>query len=303
MIVRASAAAMACLVMTGACSLTVPLDDLQGGDAQAFASSGVGATGAGTQASTSSAGAGAAGGSPSSTSTSTGAGGGSSNQYAASVMADGPIAYYRLGDAAPPIAVDASGHGHDATYMRGVALGAQGALVGDTDTAAHFDGSNDNIDAGDGVFDFAGTAAFTLEAWVLPDTVDVEYQAIFSKEDDGPAGRQGYFLSLNYATLRFIRNANGAWDLSAGGALAAGVFSHVAVTFDGFTMLLYLNGLEVAGGSADKAMIDNGQPLFIGERTLYGGIDSLLGTIDEVALYDKALPATKLNEHIAAAVR
>ena len=61
--------------------------------------------------------------------------------YAQAVLADDPVAYWRFDETSGVNARDFSGHGHDATYIGGVHLGAGGAIAGDSDTAATFDGA------------------------------------------------------------------------------------------------------------------------------------------------------------------
>ena len=60
--------------------------------------------------------------------------------YPAVVLSDGPLAYWRLGEASGATAIDATGHGLNGRYSI-VALGTGGAIAGDLDTAASFDGS------------------------------------------------------------------------------------------------------------------------------------------------------------------
>src|SRR5215831_14920886 len=63
--------------------------------------------------------------------------------YSSAVLADHPVAYYRLGETSGTTAVDSSGNGSNGTYVGGVALGQPGALLpGDTDPAAGFNGSS-----------------------------------------------------------------------------------------------------------------------------------------------------------------
>src|SRR6185369_12380878 len=57
--------------------------------------------------------------------------------YAAAVLADAPRAYWRLGETAGTIALDAAG-ADPGTYTGGVTLRQPGALPADVDTAAAF---------------------------------------------------------------------------------------------------------------------------------------------------------------------
>src|SRR4051812_34825637 len=55
--------------------------------------------------------------------------------YAAAVLADGPIAYLRLGDPMGGTAADATGHGNSGTLGTGHTFGVPGALANDPNTA------------------------------------------------------------------------------------------------------------------------------------------------------------------------
>jgi hypothetical protein len=64
--------------------------------------------------------------------------------YVDVVDALNPLGYWRMGESAGTTVTDYSGS-YNGTYSGGVTLGATGALSGDSDTAASFDGSNDMI--------------------------------------------------------------------------------------------------------------------------------------------------------------
>src|SRR5712664_2937528 len=63
-----------------------------------------------------------------------------SDQYSSVVLAKGPVGYWRLGEAAGPTALDASGNCYDGTYLGNPAFGQTGAIVNDPDTAVAFNG-------------------------------------------------------------------------------------------------------------------------------------------------------------------
>jgi hypothetical protein len=67
---------------------------------------------------------------------------------------------------------------------------------------------------------------------------------------------------------------------------------HVAMTFDGLTLTLYKDGAEV-GNAPVPSFVPNAQdPLQIG--------NGFKGAIQEVAVYDKALPAADISDHFIA---
>jgi hypothetical protein len=92
--------------------------------------------------------------------------------YRAAVLAKNPVAYWRLGEAAGPTAVDETGNGHDGTYFGNPTLGQPGAIHGDSNTAVQFNGTN-YVEIPDSA-DFSqptSTNGLTVEAWMRPDTL------------------------------------------------------------------------------------------------------------------------------------
>lgn len=78
-----------------------------------------------------------------------------------------PTAFWRLGDALNSTTASEQGGKYPGTCTGGVTFAAAGAINGDTDTAATFDGSNDIMVAG-GLGDFGSKChrGFTVECWV-----------------------------------------------------------------------------------------------------------------------------------------
>jgi hypothetical protein len=215
-------------------------------------------------------------------------------------MADGPVGYWRLGESSGMVAADSAGTNVGA-YTGGVILGAVGALSGDADTAARFDGVDDRVNMADpasGALDFGGDD-FTVEAWVRT-TVNGE-RAVVSKrpstgaywqftvtDDPGHAGE----IRTNVSTASVLeaygpalRVDNGAWH-------------HVVLVVDrdaGVT--IYVDGVGRFTSGATAGAIDNTGPFLIGKSTGYG---YLAGDIDEVAVYRTALSAARIQAHYTA---
>jgi acid phosphatase type 7 len=227
-----------------------------------------------------------------------------SSGYAASVLADGPTGYWRLGETAGTVAADASTNASNGTYQNGVTLGIEGALAGDPDRAARFDGSNDRVLVGDpasGVLD-VGSADFTLEAWIATTSAT---GTIAGKKDSGNGGSWWYVtisgdaghVGQLKATIKDGKATRTAYSL---GRVDDGAWHHVAVRVDrDVGVSFFVDG--VASGSTSVATpgsLSNAAAFAIGS---VGGAPTFRGDIDEVALYRSLLAQDRIQAHIAEA--
>lgn len=233
-------------------------------------------------------------------------------QYADVVRADQPLAYWRLGE--PPgstVAADSSGYGRSGTYS-GPTLGVTGAPNARPDTAASFDGLNDEVSMGD-MLDFSGSAAFSLEAWVSQPAA----RTIISKYWIGSGGggfsaplscgipetTGGYSLYVAESVVYFLRQRrhdDGCGTVTtetqrtSASLPGGGQWHHVVATYDGVTVRLYVDGsLRSALSSPNASLPDTTQRLTVGNG--YGSF--FQGPIDEVAVYGYALGADKVLRH------
>src|SRR5262245_48230905 len=99
---------------------------------------------------------------------------GTNTDYAKVVLARRPVAYWRLGEAAGPQALDSSGNGHQGVYRGTPTLGERGAIEGDTNTAIRLVGSRSYVEILDHR-DFSQPTSgkgLTVEAWIRPDVLE-----------------------------------------------------------------------------------------------------------------------------------
>jgi hypothetical protein len=220
-----------------------------------------------------------------------------SSTYFNEVLVDGPVGYFRLGEVDGPMAINQVPGGPDGTYFGVVQLGLAGALRGDGDTAIGLDRATTGyVDVGDN-YDFPDLAPFSLEAWVKPPSpVDADYHEIVSKWHD-PPGRAGIELFYIGNEVRFAREVDDSTlDTLAAGALPGGVYTHVVATYDGSMMRLYFNGSPVGSKASVLPLADNPISFQIG----IGGSAGFTGTLDEVAVYNRALPQERVMAHYLA---
>jgi hypothetical protein len=219
------------------------------------------------------------------------------------VLQDHPLAYWRLDesiDSGTHVAYDSTSNHLVGIYTDGVTLGATGALVNDPDTAVQLSGGSVTVstfafpsaDAG------ASLQTFSIEAWINP-----EYQAYDSMGIAGydfAAGFQGgYFVGLspslscssgNCDNLIFSQPDGATMETDA--AVTIGAWNYVVVTYDGTTLLFYVDGVSAQALTQSVAFANQGS-LVIGR---WANVE-FSGTLDEVAIYDHALSPQRIGRH------
>src|SRR6185503_2964227 len=83
-------------------------------------------------------------------------------------------------------------------------------------------------------------------------------------------------------------------------ALTRNAWTHLAATYDGSSLRLYVNGVQVASVSRSNSLATSTSPLEIGGGALFG--QYFAGRIDEVRIYDVALTAAQVQADMNAAV-
>lgn len=145
------------------------------------------------------------------------------------------------------------------------------------------------------------TGPLTLMAWVKP-TGDVWYPAIMGKGYEAN-GAYSLHIRRDWSLWFELDDPDGKrWfynptDLT----LEPGVWQHVAATYDGHTMRVYINGHEVGQGREGPAAIrQTAEPLRLGWLGSYGFFE---GEMDEAAVYSRALSANEIRAEYLAGAR
>jgi hypothetical protein len=223
-----------------------------------------------------------------------------SDPYRDAVLADHPLAYWRLDDRiGARSAADELGR-TPGSVVGQTSFGAAGATPA-TGRCATF-GDNQWISAGD-VFGFDAGEDFTIELWMYPDEIDINRP--FLTKGDILGERTGYALLTTMSTggpllAMFVYNATSKTLL--GVPLAAQTWTHVAVAMSGTVATVYTDG-ALAGPLTYSARWDPSvEPFTISSQSdgFHGG-GSFDGQLDEVAVYGAALPAERIAAHYAAA--
>jgi len=163
-----------------------------------------------------------------------------------------PTAFWRLDEPDGSVAYDATGHGFDGAYA-GVSLGVPGAPVDQADGAAYFHTAGSVTVPFDPALN---PATYTVEAWVktetLPPYLDLGTNALPIVCSRNTDGTQGYMLYLDdyvgHPQFAFVVGAGSSrryvYDARSP-AVETGRWYHVAGSFDGTNLHVYVNGAEV----------------------------------------------------------
>jgi len=226
-----------------------------------------------------------------------GAASGATSAYRDQVLADHPSAYWRLGETSGTVAADETGAA-PGTLVNGVLLGQTGALLGDPDTAASFDGVDDYVTVPDRPA-LAVTAGVTVEAWVKRSR-SAAYQVVVGKPGNGQSKYESYSLWLDTANdpVAYFGNGTSYARVASPSPLDTG-WHYVAATYDNATARLYVDGKLTASGSSSVQLTPNTLPLSIGHA--YGGAYFFGGRLDEIAVYPQALSQARISAHYGAA--
>lgn len=198
----------------------------------------------------------------------------------------GLVAAYHFNDGSGETTADASGNGHTGTVTNGATWTASGRFGG----AFSFDGFNDRIDVpASAALDLIG--GFTLEAWVYP--TGSGWQTIMLKEA-GIFLSYGLYASGGVAEPSIWINDGKGDDWTPGTtALAPFAWTHMAATFDGAMLTLYINGVPVSSTVATRPVVASAGALRIGGNTIWG--EHFRGSIDEVRIYNRALSDAEIQ--------
>lgn len=200
----------------------------------------------------------------------------------------GLVAAYGFDEGTGPTTADASGHGNTGT-LAGAVWTSQGRFGG----AVSFDGSGwISVDDADSL-DLSN--AMTLEAWLYPTAVPTGWSTALMKEQPGEFDYVLYAGSpLNQPNV-FVYSGGeqGAADVSG---LPLNVWTHLAGTYDGNSLCLYVNGTLVASNAVSGSIAQSSGPLRIGGNAVWG--EYFQGQIDEVRIYSRALSAAEIQSDL-----
>jgi hypothetical protein len=204
----------------------------------------------------------------------------------------GLVAAYSFDEGTGVAFADASGKGNAGTIS-----GATWA-AGHSGSALSFDGINDIATVADST-SLDLTTGMTQEAWVYL-VSRTSWRTVMMKERPG---HLVYGMYANTDTSRpsgEISTAGGPADVRGTAQLPLTTWTHLAVTHDGATLRLFVNGVQVGSRSLSGAIVVSGNPLRIGGNSIWGEYFS--GRIDDVRIYNRALTAAQIQADMSTPV-
>lgn len=212
--------------------------------------------------------------------------------YEQVLMADRPMGYWRLGDPDASFARDASGHERHGSYAGSVIFKMPGLLAGSVDPAVGLLGGGGWLSV-PGLQLPSPLQRLSLSFWLWqPPGAPAADRIVTFQAQSGDG--------FNVQILTGPAGIDIAWHVAAAGStyadatdtgrmIAAGQAHHIVCAFDDPQITIHVDGTPapLVGGIAGQ--VTGGQNLIVGS--------SLVGVLDEVALFDRSLDSTTAALH------
>ena len=257
--------------------------------------------------------------------------------YSATVLADKPLGYWRLGETKGPTAHDESGHKRDGTYVKPVFFKQPGAILGDLNTAIKLDGKKGYVEV-DKSHGFSPAdpknKGLTVEVWMKPDKLD--FHGGQNGKDYVHWLGKGQGSGQEWALRFYPKNTKegnpprplriSAYIFNPEGGEGAGAYleddqdlpttkawMHIVATFDdprapNARVQIYKNGIASPHNSSTGTLyktfnikpVEGQAPVRFGTQDLQS---FLIGYLDEVAIFGQVLTPAQILRHYEAGIR
>ncbi len=196
-------------------------------------------------------------------------------------LSNGLILNWAFDETTGNVVADSSGNGNQGTFFNAVSQG-----TGVSGSAAVFDAWGELVKVSSNSALNPATA-ITLAAWI-----DQSGQLIICKGSE----QQQYHLKGEWNGITFGAKINGAWKFYTGLTPINNLpqWRHVVGTYDGSTMRVYVDGVEIGTGKAVSGILSPSSGDFvIGGQATSG--KSYMGSIDDVRVYNRALNSGEIS--------
>ncbi|WP_255347724.1 LamG-like jellyroll fold domain-containing protein, partial [Flavobacterium sp. ACAM 123] len=160
-----------------------------------------------------------------------------------------------------------------------------------------FDGIDDNVNLKNNYN--LNTGSFSIETWIKPGASNTSIQTIFSKRSSS-ALTDGYDLRLVNNVVSF--NWNNSNAITSNYAINTGRWYHIAVTFNGTSYNLYIDGISVKNATAGANPVANNNAKCIlgamiqGSNYPYLPTNYFKGWMQELRIWNVALTTAQTRQ-------
>jgi len=165
-----------------------------------------------------------------------------------------------------------------------------GSAWAQSNNALHFDGTNDYVSCAN-----TNPTQFTVEAWVYPTALGKDQAIISALYVPSNKGMELHIGNDNKPIITISSNFTFI-DVKGSTALTANTWTHLAATYNGTTVKLYINGIEANSVAASNYKYISGD-VHLGKRYMDANYN-YTGRIDEVRIWSTA----RTQNEIAAAM-
>ena len=197
----------------------------------------------------------------------------------------GLVAAYGFNEGTGTVTAAASANANNGTIS-----GATWNATGRFGKALSFNGASDWVTVADAApLDL--TTGMTLEAWVNPSVLS-GWRSTMVKESPGGLS---YGLYAHDNAPHPAVSVHTTVDQFAIGtsAIPLNTWTHLAATYDGTTLRLFVNGVQVGSSPLTGSLLQSSGVLRIGGNSVWGEYFS--GLIDEVRIYNRALSQAEIQ--------
>jgi Ca2+-binding RTX toxin-like protein len=198
------------------------------------------------------------------------------------VAAAAPVAHWAFDEGSGTQALDSAGE-HDG-LIQGADYTTEVSPAPGSTFALDFNGDGDRVRVDDAAdLDFVPTDQMTLALWFRKDSSPETYHLLAKRLEEGP---MNYQLGRDAGGIQF--NSIGGVVNTSVSDVAEDMWTHLAATYDGTSLKIYVNGAVVGSASPYTLGNPNNADLVIGATADTFG-DQFPGKIDDVRVYRSAL--------------
>jgi hypothetical protein len=198
----------------------------------------------------------------------------------------GPVGRWKLGESSGTTAADSSIFGANGTVFGGASWSTRCNATG----VFNFNGSSQYISVSNAA-QLQPWGALTIAGWIRGDAwgSGTDVDTILRKGEGNP---NNYALAISDGRVELLLDGNDGSGYRGNTVLSTGEWYHVAATWDGATVRIYVDGaLDNTPASRSGYIGADTRPLYIGGRS---GADLFDGLLQEVRLYNRALTQAEI---------